>query len=307
MRVEVHTVFDAPADGGASATRNTRVAHVNRRTIVVLQLSSLLMVVWGTDDGGLQGIAMALASAMLASRAVLLSPFAWLAGAALQGYWIFLSSWNIVSQHKIFILYWICACAFALSTRNPARALRINGSRCLAVLFGLACFWKLAGGEYLDGAFFEFLELWREELRSVLVQAEGMTQELVNANYDTIARVRSEPINGAWRQLHSTSTLDWISDLVCWGTIVGEGAMALLFALPHTKLARARELMLFAFVLTVDVVFPYTGFAFAMLLAGLAQAEPDEATELQYVAVLAAHTVLVWLANGQPLSRSIAY
>ena len=84
--------------------------------------------------------------------------------------------------------------------------------------------------------------------------------------------------------------------------------MTLAFVLPLSKAwLPGRDLLILAFVMTVDVAFPYTGFAYPMLMAGLAQAPERRWVTPAYVGVLAAHTLLVFLIHGQPLGRSTLY
>jgi hypothetical protein len=291
-----------------AAATHAHAATAGERHIVVLQLSAVLMAVWGTDHPGLQGVLMALCAVLLSSRRLLTSPWPWLLGAGVLGAWISVNSWSIVSQHKIFVFEWVLACGVTLFAPDPERALAVSGRFLLAGLFGLATFWKLAGGEYFDGGFMEWLLLWREELGGILSRFGGLDAALVKANYDAVAQLRSAPITNDWVAIHATPRIDLWGDLLSWGTILGEGVVALLFLAPLSERLRpARDLSILGFVLTVDVAFPYTGFAFPMLMAGLAQAPQRAWVRPVYLGTLVVHTLLVFLIHGHPLGRSILY
>jgi hypothetical protein len=74
-------------------------------------------------------------------------------------------------------------------------------------------------------------------------------------------------------ELRSAPRLEQAAAVLTWWTLAIEAAVAVAFLVPWRRLARHRDLVLVAFVLTTYAVAPVVGFGWVLVCLGLAQHE----------------------------------
>ncbi|MEZ5367312.1 MAG: hypothetical protein R2748_34475 [Bryobacterales bacterium] len=64
---------------------------------------------------------------------------------------------------------------------NPARILAVNGRLLVALVFSFAVFWKIFGGELLNGKFFEFAFL-SDPRFELMGRLGGLSSDVLSAS-----------------------------------------------------------------------------------------------------------------------------
>lgn len=213
-------------------------------------------------------------------------------------------AWHTMDNHHYLMLYATGATALAWAGPNPTVTLQIAARWLILGVFAFATAWKLLTPDFADGRLFVLLAHDHPALQNLarVADAEGAgalaADDSVSSSLDpTVASPRETMVD-----------LPGVRALAPWlaiGTLLLEGAVALIFALPHRRvLAALRAAALLGFAAVTYVLAPVVGFAWILLALGLAQADPTRTGErLAYLAgfivIPAAGTALfLATANG---------
>ncbi|WP_207398626.1 hypothetical protein [Bremerella alba] len=267
---------------------------------ICLALSLIIVLLNGPDAWFMRGPSLGLAILALVSARLRNSALTWLALAIIVGSGV-VYDWATSDNHKWLIGYWMLATACACwAKQDRQEILHANGRNLLILVMGLAAFYKATTPSYLSGDFFEFtlltdsrfhgftalltdLNSWHlEENRSVVMQL------LLGSEWDLVPR-----------SLHRTESVRWLAWFLTWWTVVIEGSIALVFALPEkSRWHSLRHYLLLTFAVTTYMVAPVEGFGCMLMLLGMAQCQvKDRYFFMAYVVAFALIQVVGQMAE----------
>lgn len=253
---------------------------------ICLALTLILVLLNGPDAWFMRGPSLGLAILALVSVQLRNSAKTWLALALVVSSGV-IYDWAKSDNHKWLIAYWMIAMACACWAKQDRREiLHANGRYLLILVMGLAAFYKATTPSYISGDFFEFTLLTDARF-------QGFTALLTDLNswhLEENRREMTELLHGPeWdlvpRGLHRTESLRWLAWFLTWWTVIIEGAIALVFALPEkTRWHSLRHYLLLMFAVTTYLVAPVEGFGCMLMLLGMAQClEKDRYFFIAYV------------------------
>jgi hypothetical protein len=188
-----------------------------------------------------------------------------------------LANWESADNHKFLIGYWCLAFACALRAERRVETLATAARWMIALAFGLAVFWKLSSGDYLDGSFFSYELLIDPRFANVARLFGAVTPDVLAANAAARASLT------AWDGTLTSVALEVPGALrpavlfLTWWTLAIEIAIALSFALaPRLRAAWWRNGLLLLFVAAVYAIAPVIGFGSVLTAMGYAQCREDE-------------------------------
>ena len=231
-----------------------------------------------------------LAVSALVLRPLMRNPLVWF-GLVVVFLWSFTFSWAEQNNHDYLKVYWCLAIGVSLLAADSARALRFNARVLIGLCFFFATLWKLVSPDYLDGSFFTYA-LLQDSRFGLIAENLGGLDGSVLAGDRTMRAAHSlfgDPAEPITTPL--APAVVWIAHVMTWWTVVIEGAVAAAFLLPQRFfLARWRDIILFAFVLSTYIIAPILYFAWILLGMGAVQCERER---FRYVPV--AYAVLFLL------------
>ena len=204
------------------------------------------------------------------------SPAFWLAlasGLATSVY----HDWWTKDNHKYLMAYWCLAMWGTLQTSDPATALRKSARWLIAGCFAFATFWKTMTPDFMDGRFFQFSLLFDERLSGIGRELADLSDQQITANKDAIKQLTGWIDTTRFVSLQGMDALRPWALKMAWWTVLIEGAVAVAFLAPDgSALAKTRNAMLLAFVVSTYLLAPVLGFACILLAMGLAQCHPRD-------------------------------
>ncbi|MEZ5396927.1 MAG: hypothetical protein R2724_29660 [Bryobacterales bacterium] len=146
----------------------------------VLRLTLLLLILHGSEGENFQFLLRVIAAPMLLSTSLTANRWLWLVLAAVCSASTY-TFWFGQDNHKFLTAYWTIACCLAVWNLNPARILAVNGRLLVALVFSFAVFWKIFGGELLNGKFFEFAFL-SDPRFELMGRLGGLSSDVLSAS-----------------------------------------------------------------------------------------------------------------------------
>ena len=216
-----------------------------------------------------------LAVAALVLRPLMRSPLVWF-GLVIVFLWSFTFSWAEQNNHDYLKVYWCLAVGMSLLAAGAERALRFNARVLIGLCFFFATLWKLVSPDYLDGSFFNYFLLQDSRFGLFAEHLGGLdggvlASDQVMRGAHSLFGDPAEPI-----PTPLAPAVVWIAHFMTWWTVAIEGTVAAAFLLPRRFfLARWRDLVLFAFVLSTYVIAPILYFAWILLAMGVVQCEHE--------------------------------
>ena len=242
---------------------------------VVLRLTALLLLLHGSQSPAFELLFRLICAPLLLSRSLATNRWLWTALAAISTGSTF-AHWLGQDNHKFLITYWTIACCLAVWSRDTARVLAVNGRLLIALAFSFAVFWKIFGGELLNGKFFEMTFLTDPRFEAI-ARAGGVAREGLTHNYDMIRLMRIFPSEQIAGRLESSAGLPRIAAGMGWLTVLIEGAVAaafwLRFKMPELG---AHNWLLMLFCVTTYSLAPVLGFGILLVTMGLAQCNTEQ-------------------------------
>ncbi len=266
----------------------------------VLPLLTMLHLLVSSADNGLLFAPLAawFALGVAMPRLLRSSPF-WYVTATILGTGVYLT-WESADNHRYLFVYWSLAlcCACSLPKTEQPLALAISSRWLLGLCMLLAVIWKIASPDYLNGSFFHFELLADERFAHVASWTSGLSLEQLAENRTLRESLVAGQLLGtelSQVQLHTSSGVTTVAQVLTWWTLGIEGLLAGLFlaaaVLPRSpRLVLVASLALLCFAATTYAVAPVRGFGGILMLLGLAQCEPEQ-KRLRY-AFLAAFTLI---------------
>lgn len=243
---------------------------------VALRLTLLLLLLYGTQDPYFALLMRLFCTPMLFSRSLALNRWMWTA-AALISVGSTLQHWFGQDNHKFLITYWTIACCLAVWSRDTARVLAVNGRLLIALAFTFAVFWKSFSGEFLNGAFFEYVFLVDGRFEPLSRVGGGVPREALAYNHALVRLLQVFPSEALLGELQHTDRVPAIAKGMAWMTVAIEGAVAAGFWL-RFRIADLdiHNWLLMAFCITTYSLAPVIGFGFLLVTMGLAQCNLEQ-------------------------------
>lgn len=224
----------------------------------------------------------------LVYRPVQRQPTFWIALAGLMGIGI-ASIWHDADNHKYLITYWCLAVGLSVAADDTATALRVNGRLLLGLCFLIAVIWKLRSPDFLTGGFQQFSMLTDDRFFAFGQILTDMDPDVYFNNRAAIDRLTAPAGENTTVMLDGAARVRPLSFLLTAWTILIETWIAGSFLWPGDSswVATSRDVSLLVFVVTTYFAATVSGFAWILVIMGLAQVREDRARwRLAYVGVL---------------------
>ena len=268
---------------------------------LVLYLTTLILLFHAIEDWRWTMVPeKSLAIAMAFYPNLFLRRWAWL---AMSGCLIFHNVWHWSSlvNHDYLYTYWVLACTVAICSAKPTKVLGWNARWLIGICFFFATFWKLWGGEYLDGSFLHLTFLLDHRLAMGAVWLGGLDLDTLANNRQLFQTLQSG--NGELQQLSTTARMAGVSWALSYWTILIEGLVALSFLSKFPQwLHQKRDWLLLGFVITTYSMIPVLGFGAMLAVMGYAQAKTPIIGRI-YLGVL--FLMPLWMPLPQLIFRAV--
>lgn len=185
-----------------------------------------------------------------------------------------LTFWEMVDNHEWLITWWTLAVGCCLLTSAPQRSL----ARCATVMIGLtfvfAAFWKVAGGAFLDGRFFEFMLLTDARLEAFAERFGGLAEGNIAESRQTFEQVQAAAGPPRAAELTTSTEVRGLALLMSWWGLAIEAAIAVVYLVPSESrwVRGARVWTVVAFCATTYLLLPVVYFAAALIVMAIAAA-----------------------------------
>ena len=214
--------------------------------------------------------------------------------------WPLFWNWPFSDNHDYLRAFAALAVTLALTTPEPARALRLSARLLVGGTFLFAVLWKLViSPDWLDGTFFRVTLLSDPRFHDLAVLAGGASWEALDA-FDAALRAFWTGAGGWPGDFVEPARILPLALALTGFTAAIETGIALAFLWP--RLARYRNLLLIGFGATTFAFATVRGFGWLLMTLGLAQCEADERrARVGYVATL----FLIEVYRSVPWSRML--
>lgn len=231
-----------------------------------------------------------------------------------SGYWMLLAAgmatgclllWHDADNHKYLITYWCLALGLSCMADDREKALRINARLLLGLCFLIAVMWKLRTPDFLTGEYYQFAMLTDDRLFSVGQLVSGMGPDVYYQNQEAIEQLTAYSSTLERVSLEGEALLRPLSVLLVTWTLLVESWIFVSCLWPTSERwgAYSRYASLLVFVATTYAAAHVGGFAWILIILGLAQVRPAHgAWRLAYLAGLG----LVILYQLDPIDALIA-
>ena len=256
------------------------------RYLLVLRLTLLLLFLYGYSTVFLDVPLKIICGLMLLSPSLLSSQTLWVMICALV-WWNNATNWLWIDNHQILISYWCLVCSLAVSSKNADGILAWNGQIMIGLTFLFATIWKIIGGEYGNGTFLHYTFLVEPRVEAVATFIGGLSPHALPQNrlLESIYRQFPQMLKGV--TLSSSSRLESFTLLASYWTLLIEGSIAISFLGGLIFVFfRFRDWLLILFIVTTYFLLPVLGFAYILIIMGLAQCSPkDRLTRISYIMI----------------------
>jgi hypothetical protein len=256
--------------------------------VVILRLTLVLLILYGATSVFVQVPLRIVCASMLIFPSLVAHSFLWWTVVVIlvvgNG-----RDWYLIDNHKYLITYWAVACALTLEQRDGLAAVRIVARLLVGLVFAFACAWKVIGGGYLDGSFFEFTLLTDSRLQRVAATVSGAPLSEIIAVGEAYRFLGRYAGDGAAMSLPDTGTsLRFLALSLSWLGLFIEFCVAVSHLLPNARLRIWRHVTLVAFIALTYFLLPVIAFAFVLTVLGFAQcSDDDNELKMGYLALLA--------------------
>lgn len=244
------------------------------RHLLVLRLTIFLLLLYGSSTVLLDVPLKILCGLVLLLPSLITNQAIWVIICGLV-WWLNATNWLWIDNHQILISYWCLVCSLAVSAKDPDRVLAWNGQIMIGLTFLFATLWKIIGGEYGNGVFLHYTFLVEERVETVATFIGGLSPSTLPQNrlLESIYRQFPQLLEGV--TLSSSSRLELFALLASYWTLLIEGSIAISFLGGFIFLFwRFRDWLLILFIATTYFLLPVLGFAYILIIMGLAQCSP---------------------------------
>jgi len=256
------------------------------RYLLVLRLTLFLLLLYGSSTALLDVPLKVICGLMLLSPSLITNQGMWVIICGLV-WWVNATNWLWIDNHQILISYWCLVCSLAVSSKNPDGVLAWNGQIMIGLTFLFATIWKIIAGEYGNGAFLHYTFLVEDRVEAVATFIGGLTPDALPQNrlLESIFRQFPQALEGV--TLSSSHRLELFTLFASYWTLLIEGSIAISFLGGLIFIFfRFRDWLLILFIGTTYFLLPVLGFAYILIIMGLAQCSPqDRLTRIVYLVI----------------------
>lgn len=258
-----------------------------RTDTLVLRLTLLLVLLNGAPDPWTGVMTRVIAGAMLLAPSLAGHAVLWWLLTAILAVGV-AGAWHSADNHKYLIVYVCLACTLTLHVSSPVPFLRVTARRLVGFVFLFAVIWKVIGGDFLNGDFFYWTMIYERRLQPVAAIISGISLDTLSAFAEGVRAVATLGDGAPALTAPLSSELRRAALVVSWTGLLLEAGIAVLFLLGGQRTYKARHFVLMAFVPLVYFLLPVAGFAFVLVVLGLAQVdEEDHRLRLAYLTLAA--------------------
>ena len=268
--------FNSAAIFGATRIKSILDDLLNQpRYLLVLRLTILLLLLYGSSSVILDVPLRVICGLMLISPPLLTERWMWVIICGMV-WWVNATDWLWIDNHQFLITYWCLACAIGVSSKNPDRVLAWNGGILIGLTFLFATGWKILAGEYWDGSFLHYTFLTDGRVEAIATFIGGLNPDVLSQNQLLESTLKLIPQEGAKLTLGTSQRLRIFTLAASYWTLFIEGIVAAAFLLGRIHwLSRFRDWLLILFIITTYFLLPVLGFAYVLVIMGLAQCPPE--------------------------------
>ncbi len=236
---------------------------------LVLRLSALVALIYGTQSEVLEALFVVLAGVGLLAPALLRRPLFWL---TLLGTSVLIHGmkWFEIDNHKVLFAYWMFTLALGLKGAHLGRSLGQGARLLIAACFGCGVFWKIYGGQFTDGSFLHLSFLLNGKFEPFTQAFSGLTLDQLAHAKASAALFHAGVLNMDALVLPTTERLGTMALVASYFTIAIEAAIALTFLLAGRAPHWLRHGLLLTFIVLVYPIATVPGFACILITMGLA-------------------------------------
>lgn len=237
---------------------------------LIYRLTLLLVVLYGPMYWSARLPVTVVGVAMLARADWLESRTAWALLLALMAEGVGIQ-WFRIDNHQFLITYWLLAVNLSLYADNPDRSLGRMAGSLIGGTFVFATAWKIGGGEFVNGVFWEGMLLTDDRLSVAAQLLGGLSPAVLQENLVALTSF-SDPVSGPSSiALQSSVEIDVLARRLSWIGMGLEGAIAALFILPQRFMSQwIRIGALLAFQIGVYSALPVPGFGWVLGVMAIA-------------------------------------
>ncbi|MEM1366484.1 MAG: hypothetical protein AAGG02_00430 [Cyanobacteria bacterium P01_H01_bin.15] len=267
--------------------------------VVTLRLTALMLIFYGEISLIQEVFLTIFCGVLLLAPRLLNTSVLWLLITAI--FWLINAQyWLELDNHKFLMGYWCTVCVLALSSTRPRRVFAQNAHKLLGLVFLLATVWKLWAGEYLNGSFFHYTLLVDSRLEDLAHLLGNLSRDALTQNY--LIQDLGQWLSGSDAlYLNTTPQLRVLAQVLSYWTLFIEAILSIAFLVPvKFLLGRWRNGLLIIFIATTYFAVPVLGFAYLLVIMGLAQTQQGEwRARLGYLSLLIVLQLwrLPWLAK----------
>jgi hypothetical protein len=184
-----------------------------------------------------------------------------------------LCTWQIADNHQWLYLYWVIGLFLKEITKSDHEVSAFQARTLLAVVFTVACFWKIVDGEYINGSFFQFEFIADKRLQGFVDQFLAMDFNQVRVNSFISNQHIMDGLTPVFYKnpLVLSERALLVSKIFSYLTIFFEALIAILF-LSDKKSVWADWMMLLFIMFTYSLI-PVHGFAAILIILCIAQSK----------------------------------
>ena len=184
-----------------------------------------------------------------------------------------LLSWQFADNHQWLYLYWVLALFLKEITHSEQETSVFQARSLLAVVFTVACFWKIVDGQYLNGAFFQFEFIADKRLQGFVDQFLGMDFNQVRVNSFISNQHIMDGLTPVFYKnpLVLSDRALLVAKIFSYLTILLEALIAILFL--SDKKSIWADWMILLFILFTYSLIPVHGFAAMLIILCIAQSK----------------------------------
>lgn len=254
------------------------------RYLLVLRLTLFLLLLYGSSTALLDVALKVICGLMLLSPSLITNQRMWVIICGLV-WWVNATNWLWIDNHQILISYWCLVCSLAVSSKNPDGILAWNGQIMIGLTFLFATIWKIIAREYWNGAFLHYIFLVEDRVEGVATFVGGLSADALPQNrlLESIFRQFPQALEGV--TLSSSHRLELFTLFASYWTLLIEGSIAISFLVGLVFIFFPfRDWLLILFIGTTYFLLPVLGFAYILIIMGLAQCPPqDRLTRIAYL------------------------
>ncbi len=198
----------------------------------------------------------------------LVNPWMWLFLGVLGIYSVF-SAYIDTDNHKWLNMYWIWVLVIVLFQKNlkdQKLILHFNARFFLVASMGFSVFWKIKSQDFLSSSFMEYTFLSDDRFESLLSWI-GIEEQVYREWYKLTGTFSFE--NGFQQEFYVPRKVAILSILTTWAVLVGEGLIALFYAIRRGWADICGHITLIGFIIFTYLIAPVIGFGTILTILGL--------------------------------------